>query len=216
MERERTTNLYDCAIVADGEFPTTKQPLELLAKVKHIIACDGAVQNLHKHGFKSDSIVGDMDSIPTELRNLYADRLLAITEQDTNDLTKAAIYARESRHKSVLIIGATGKREDHTLGNISLLIQYSEWFDEIEMISDYGRFTPLRRSATLASTPGQQVSIFVPDNHTRITTKGLKWDVTGRVFTNWWQGTLNEASGEEFSIIFSEPEMPLIIYRTLM
>jgi thiamine pyrophosphokinase len=214
MEREQTTTLYDCVVVANGDFPTKGS--ELLAKTKHIIACDGAVQHLHKNGFKPDAIIGDMDSIPTELRNLYADRLLAITEQDTNDLTKAAIYARESGYKSVLIIGATGKREDHTLGNISLLARYAAWFDNVEMISDYGRFTPLRKSAILTSTAGQQVSIFVPDNHTRITTKGLKWDVTDRVFSSWWQGTLNEASGEEFCIIFSEPEMPLIIYRTFM
>jgi len=206
------TTTYDCVIMADGEFPTTEHPLSLLKDAQAIIACDGAICKLHEQGIRPDAVVGDLDSIPTEMRKIYADRLHQTKEQDTNDLTKSAMLARSLGYKSVLILGATGLREDHTLGNISLLARYMDWFDCVEILSDYGRFTPINKSCTLTSVAGQQVSIFAMDNQTRITTKGLRWDVTDRIFSTWWQGTLNEAANTEFSLTFPAGSK-LIIYR---
>ena len=45
-------------------------------------------------------------------------------DQETNDLTKAVNYVKTLGFREVLILGATGRREDHTLGNISLLAQF--------------------------------------------------------------------------------------------
>ena len=51
--------LYDCVVVANGSFPQTAGPLELLKATPVIIACDGAVQNLHERGLVPSAIVGD-------------------------------------------------------------------------------------------------------------------------------------------------------------
>ena len=61
-----------CVIVANGRFPSAELPLRLLKEAKTIIACDGAVKTLYEKGIHPDAIVGDLDSIPADLRKRYA------------------------------------------------------------------------------------------------------------------------------------------------
>ena len=202
---------YDCVVVANGSFPQTDRPLELLKNAPVIIACDGAVQNIHERGLAPTAIVGDLDSIPQEMLERYADRIHVVEDQEINDLTKAVRFAHASGYQKILILGATGLREDHTLGNISLLMDYAPLFHRVEMMSDYGLFLPLLHTATLKSEPGQQISIFSMYPCGEITTEGLRWPITHRRLIAWWQGSLNEAVGTEFTLSLS-PDARLIIY----
>lgn len=203
---------YKCVVVANGSFPTTELPLGLLQKASVIIACDGASETLINQGYIPTAIVGDLDSIPKKVKERYADRIHQVIDQEINDLTKSVRFAHAMGCREVLILGATGLREDHTLGNISLLMDYAPMFDRIEMMSDYGWFTPLLHSATLKSYPGQQISLISMTPDGEITTKGLRWPIYRRHLTAWWQGTLNEAIDSEFSITISE-NARLLVYR---
>lgn len=214
MEAEQIIQPYKCVIMANGSFPQAQLPLKLLHEASAIIACDGAIETLHSHGLDPIAIVGDLDSIPEELRKKYANRIHHIKDQEINDLTKAVLYAKESGFREVLILGATGLREDHTLGNISLLIDYTPLFQRIEMLSDFGLFTPLLHTATLPSVVGQQISIFSLTPDKEISVQNLRWPIDHRKLTNWWQGTLNEALGREFTITL-QPESQVIIYRNI-
>ena len=191
---------YNCVVVANGSFPQTALPLRLLHEASVVIACDGAIEALDKAGITPAAIVGDLDSIPSCFRERY-------------DLTKSVRFAHRSGEQEVLILGATGLREDHTLGNISLLMDYAPLFRRIEMLSDYGIFTPLRQTTTLASDPGTQVSLFSLAPSGTISTTGLRWPIRDRRLTAWWQGTLNEATGDNFTVALS-PEARVIVYRT--
>lgn len=202
---------YDCIVVANGSFPQTPELLELLKTVPAIIACDGAVQNLHDRGLEPTAIVGDLDSIPPAMLRLYANRIHTVEDQEINDLTKAVRFAHTLGSRKLLILGATGLREDHTLGNISLLADYAPLFEQVEMRSDYGRFIPVLQTTTLACTPGQQISIFSLCPCGEITTEGLRWPITRRRLTSWWQGTLNEALGTTFTLTLSSGSR-LIVY----
>ena len=203
--------IYDCVVVANGSFPQTAGPLELLKSAPAIIACDGAVQNLHERGLEPTAIVGDLDSIPQEMLRLYADRIHTVEDQEINDLTKAVRFAHAAGYRKLLILGATGLREDHTLGNISLLMDYAPLFEQVEILSDYGHFVPVQQTMPLACTPGQQISIFSMYPCGEITTEGLRWPITRRRLTAWWQGSLNEALGNEFTLTLS-PEARVIVY----
>ena len=132
---------YKCVVVANGLFPTGQQALELLRQAEFVVACDGAGIGL-ENGRLPDAVVGDLDSLPEPVPNRYSDRIHRVKDQETNDLTKAVNYVKTLGFREVLILGATGRREDHTLGNISLLAQYVTEFERVEMVSDFGWFTP--------------------------------------------------------------------------
>ncbi|MGL4294003.1 MAG: thiamine diphosphokinase, partial [Bacteroidales bacterium] len=121
-------------------------------------------------------------------------------DQETNDLTKAINFAKGKGFYSPIIIGATGLREDHTLGNISLLTQYTGLFEHICMVSDYGIFHSISETTSFECSPGQQVSLFSIFPFGIISTRGLKYPIHKRNLPVWWEGTLNETTDSRFTI----------------
>jgi thiamine pyrophosphokinase len=196
-------------IVADGTFPTHEIPLGYLNNAKRIICCDGSAQILLLAGMQPDAIVGDMDSLNDELVNRFADRIYLDENQDTNDLTKAVSWCSDMGYKDIVIVGGTGKREDHTLGNISLLAEYVKSVNVI-MVTDTGIMRPLLKSSAISCFTGQQVSIFSIDPETEVTSFGLRYPLYKTKILNWWFATLNEALGDSFSLEFSQGR--LIVY----
>jgi len=183
-------NKFDAVILANGGYPVHEVPLNILQHASHVVACDGAVS----HYPQAEIIVGDGDSVPEAFRN----RLIQIDEQEDNDLTKATRYCLHQGWHRIAYLAATGMREDHTLGNIALLMRYYRDMDvEGIMATDYGIFTPAKGDRTFASKPGQQVSIF-NFGSTRISSEGLKWN--SYAYRELWQGTLNEALADQFTL----------------
>lgn len=187
----------DAVILANGEYPTHELPLRILSESAFIVCCDGAANEYIARGHTPDIIIGDGDSLSPDNKIRFAPIILQIADQETNDQTKAVQYLQSKGYRKIAIVGATGKREDHTLGNISLLIDYMKSGIEVRTFTDYGVFIPVKDSQTFASHAGQQVSIL------NFGAKGLKGE--GLVyplsdFSNWWQGTLNEATSNEFTI----------------
>ena len=198
-------------MVANGLFPTRPELLDCIRRADYLVACDGAIEKLEKFR-EPDVVVGDLDSLSNELRSCYENRIYEISEQETNDLTKAMHFVREKGWEDVLILGATGLREDHTLGNISLLLEYMSDFREVKICSDYGCFTPIQKTTLLNSYPGQQISLFSCYPHGEISVQGLRYPINHRKLYRWWEATLNEAIGEQFSVILHE-EGQVIIYQ---
>ena len=212
-----------------------------------IIACDGTVVNLAKNRFTPDYIVGDMDTLSAANQKKYKKLIRKNSSQENNDQTKAFEFAlqlikEEARAATIAkgansslqtqykitILGATGKREDHTLGNISLLADYAEMLKQsfsakatagnkklttdkdnlynitVEIITDYGIFTPYLDSFKITGRPrgsasqkkGEQVSFFAFDPTLRIKSKGLVYPLDNVKFDMWWKATLNEFAGD--------------------
>lgn len=190
-------------IVADGSFPEHHIPLGYLKNADRIICCDGSTENLLKAGFVPEAIVGDMDSLSKETADRFSDRIFRGGNQDTNDLTKAVCWCSERGYTEIVIVGATGKREDHTIGNISLLTEYSKDVKVI-MVTDTGILLPFLNGSEISSFPGQQVSIFSIDPETEITSKGLRYPLYRKKIDNWWVATLNESLEDSFTLEFNQ------------
>ena len=200
----------ETVILANGSFPQHEIPLGCLRSAKRIICCDGAAQSLLEFGLEPFAIVGDCDSLTPEISVKYADRIFRSAEQDTNDLTKSVRWCSENGYRDLIILGATGKREDHTIGNISLLADYAASVN-VEMLTDTGIFVPVTESIRFGCFKGQQVSIFSIDPETKITSVGLKYPLVNRKLKNWWEATLNEATGSSFELDFRGG--PLIVFQ---
>ena len=190
-------DLFDAVIVAGGEFPTAPLPLEILQSAQYVVCCDGAADRYIATGRVPDAIVGDGDSISAANREKFAHLLHIIAEQESNDQTKAVRFLMEQGKRRIAIVGATGKREDHTIGNISLLIEYARAGCDVCSFTDHGVFIPCNGTTTQKCRKGQQVSIFSITAR-ELSAEGLLYPIYD--FTNWWQGTLNECTGEEFTI----------------
>lgn len=231
-------------ILANGQFPKRKEALQAMLQAPLLICCDGAYDKLVASGLFSHATVmpeivtvGDGDSIELtdevksdtrKLKALFIDRYAS--DQDTNDLTKSVRYAVSRGVTHIVILGATGLREDHTLGNISLLGQYANMTSSegkplsVRMYSDYGYFTPVvaavqssgSTSPTVAkfkSYVGQQVSLFSLYGDMLVTVEGLKYPIVRRNLKQLWEATLNEATADSFKITLEGAGM-LLVYQT--
>jgi len=190
-------------ILADGSFPVHEIPLNCLRNATHIICCDGSAESLINADLEPEAIVGDLDSLNGDIAERYSDRLYRDDDQETNDLTKAVRWCASRGFDEIIILGATGKREDHTIGNISLLSDYSLYI-KVRMITDTGEIIPLVKSGTISSFPGQQISVFTVNPFTKVSSEGLKYELKDLELHNWWRATLNEARGDSFSLTFTE------------
>ena len=188
---------FEAVVVAGGDYPTAPQPLEVLHNAPFVVCCDGAADRYIATGHVPDAIVGDGDSISAYNRTKYASRLHIVAEQETNDQTKAVNFLLGKGMRNIAIVGATGRREDHTIGNISLLIEYARAGAQVRSFTDHGVFIPCNGDTTLKCRKGQQVSIF-SITAKKLSSEGLLYPIYD--FSNWWQGTLNECTGEEFTI----------------
>lgn len=233
-------------ILANGDFPSHPVPLRLLCEADLIICCDGAINKLathlmvdkpfanalqgiapHRQGTPiSVVVVGDGDSYRPNpsVDNLFSDAgspLLryADEDQETNDLTKAIRYAAHQGVRNIDIVGATGLREDHTLGNISLLAYHSDLYF-LRLFTDYGSFTPIQSTTRFKSFACQQVSIFnLRPTVATLGSKGLQYPFLNRTFEQWWEGTLNASMGDEFTVevnaLSGADKTPhVLVYRT--
>jgi thiamine pyrophosphokinase len=187
------------AILANGVFPTHAAPLAALRTAERIVCCDGAAAKLAAAGLTPAAIVGDLDSLPADLRARFRDRLHLDNSQADNDLAKAFRYCLQQNWRKLVILGATGLREDHTLGNLAWLADFATQA-EVTLLTDSGMFTAITQPTVFASHPGQQVSLFTFDGRTLLHARGLRYPVDNLQPTRWWQATLNEAIGEQFEV----------------
>ncbi len=216
--------MHNVVIICDGKFPKTEYPRYIIRTADFIICCDGALRKFMRAG-KSvfgeerlpDLVIGDMDTLPASLQKKYADIIIREDEQEHNDQTKAVRWALNNLKdiESIRILGATGGRSDHTIGNLSLIMEYTRMFDlgdiVLETVDDEGTFFPVTETTEFDCGIGRGVSIFSPDPTLRIRSTGLEYPTDNVVFDNWWKATLNKASADTVKLELSHKSIALVM-----
>ena len=198
-------------ILANGSFPRRKCLLETLRAAARIVCCDGAASALLRAGLEPDLVVGDLDSLDPALKKRFGSRLVHESEQETNDLSKAFRACMARDWTSIVILGAGGRREDHLLGNASLLPMFAAAGADVRMETDCGTFLPVLKSASFRRPVGTKVSIFSFHPEMPVTATGLVYPLDKLRLPFWWCGTLNETNAPEFSLTF-DGRAPLLLY----
>ena len=206
-------------ILAAGLFPTEPYPLYLLDSAEGVVCCDGALERWLEHtpSARPIAVVGDMDSLPQDLQERFSSCLVPVAEQDYNDLTKAMrwVLSVHPEVSEIVILGATGLREDHTVGNLGLLMDYPRLLDlgdrRVSMVSDFGTAFAVTDSCDMHLGEGRRISLFSADNTLRITSEGLQWPLDDVVFDAWWKATLNRTTSPIVSLHFNHPSAVLVM-----
>ena len=202
--------MHSVVILANGDFPKHPTPLLILKEATSIICCDGAVNNIEEYGLIPTHIIGDMDSISKELKIKYEGRLIHIEEQNENDLRKALKWAENNGAKKASILGATGKRDDHSLANIFTLLEFPSQL-KMTIFTDHGKFSVVKGDQKFASITGEQVSIFSADQTIEITSTYLKYNLNSKQLTTLYFGSLNESINDVFTISISHGK--ILVYQ---
>ncbi len=175
-------------ILAAGDFPKKDtKAYTTLAAAQRVVCCDSAADAYRKEFRREPTlVVGDCDSV----RGRFA-AIEKISEQETNDLEKAIRVCQKKAWANLLILGATGKREDHALGNIFRALDFG-----IPILTDFGFFHVLEPNKVnrFKMPLGAALSIFAPNPKTRMTSTGLEWPLDKVRFRNLYCATLNRTT----------------------
>jgi thiamine pyrophosphokinase len=166
-------------IIANGEPPQKKQLMMLMKRAGAVICADGGANTAVKMGITPDVIVGDLDSIHAEA--LVKFRRVAIHEDrndETTDLEKAITWAIQSNFDHITVVGASGKRLDHTVGNIGVLRKF--YPDAIvTLVDDHGEFCYVGCEYSFEAGKGDVVSLIPLNRCEGVSTTGLKYPLEG-------------------------------------
>ena len=148
-----------------------------------IIAADSGMDFLYENGVTPDIIVGDFDSATTKALEFFErkgqteiHRLNPI--KDDTDTEYAIRLAISEGARSIVLLGATGSRIDHVLGNISLLGIGLESGTDISIIDTNNRI----RMADKPVTIEKSVSLIAVTDDNEVSLRGFKYPVTDYSF----------------------------------
>lgn len=156
---------YRSVLCLDGELPVdflnqTRLPL---------IAADGAANTLTANGLQPSVIVGDCDSVRTELLEQYPH--VCDRSQDTTDFEKAFAYLKKENLLPMIVVGMSGGCLDRVLSNVFIFSQTNALF-----LSDTLIGFALTGRKTFDWEVDTKVSLFGCP-HAIVTSKGLKWEL---------------------------------------
>jgi thiamine pyrophosphokinase len=147
-----------------------------------LIAADGGAGLCLAHGRVPDLLVGDLDSISSDLlertRSAGTKVVQARADKDETDLDLALQGASDLGAERVLITAAWSERLDHTLAAIGSVFAYTGLtIDLIDPgMSGCVLDSQARRTATL-SGPGASFSLFTLDSGTVVSCVGARYEL---------------------------------------
>ena len=190
-------------IVGNGEFPSHPIPLNHLKNAGTIICTDGSADQLMKHNVTPNAIIGDMDSTKLKKDN-FKGIWNSSPDQNKTDLQKTLDWCIGNDLNDVTVLGTMGKREDHSLGNLHLLAEFSKKL-KMKFVTNHAVIYSFKGERTFLSLKEQQISIVAIEQIRSISTSGLKYELNNEQFPPACNGISNEAENDEFSINTSHP-----------
>lgn len=210
----------DCLIVSGGN-TSDAFATEIIKNGGYeiIIAADSGMEFLYRVGIKPDIIVGDFDSVDSSILDYYREQehieiCMLNQEKDDTDTEYAIREAIGRGASGITILGGTGTRLDHVMGNIALLGIGLEEGVDIELLDPYNRIRMFNRSVTIAKKDqyGKYISVIpYSDSVKNVTITGMKYPLTNCMMGGFNSlGVSNEITQEEASISFEEGIILLI------
>ncbi len=184
-------------LLLNGECPVQFPDME---KYDMICATDGAYKHLLDRNIEPHWISGDFDSlqnIPKEIKAIHT------PNQDDTDFEKALKILFENDCYDVDVYGASGKEQDHFLGNISTALA---WKGEINITfyDDYGFYFIADKNMVLSDVLGKTISLLPLPVAKGITAKGLQYRLTdGELHFGKRIGTRNKAIANQVKITYT-------------
>lgn len=170
-------------LLLDGEPPSPRLAEYAAANAIYIAATDGAARTAKQLELPLHLIIGDLDSIDQEAREHFGStRIIAVADQYSNDFEKAIQYILEQEvGDDLVILGMHGRRTDHTLTNLSVLVRFRDRFRSVRILDDHQEHRLLTKrypELHLSQSNGSIISLTPLPHALDVTTSGLYYPIT--------------------------------------
>ena len=204
-------------IIGNGE-PPSRELFATYAREADLILCaDGGANTASAYGYAPDYIVGDLDSVGHQIKAaLAADRVILVDPEGHvgTDGQKVLNHAVALGVTQAVLLGFTGRRTDHLLGNLSLLKTFADRL-ALRIVDDYCDIRLIDRSIRFRAAIGQKISLCPLDGAVEgITTEGLKWSLRSEsLIPGVRDGISNEVVANPVEIRVGRGDLLLCVQR---
>ena len=196
MKQKRNSFDNPVIVIANGSFPSHPMPLHYLNNHGTIICTDGATDKLINYGKKPDIVIGDFDS--TKIKNsTKVKKWIEAPNQNQTDLEKTFEWCVNNNIINIVLLGAGGKREDHTLGNLFTLAKYHGKLN-CEIITNHSKIICASGKNYISTNINQAVSIIATEPIESITLEGLQHNMKNEKISPSARAISNKAINNQF------------------
>ena len=183
-------------VIANGSFPSHPIAKNYLNKSGTIICTDGAADKLIDSGKNPDIIIGDFDSTSIKGKDRTG-KWIETPDQNKTDLEKTFEWCIMNNIKKIVLLGSSGKREDHTIGNLFTLAKHH---DEIqcEIITNHAKIICVSGENYISADTNQNISIIAPELIENITLDGLQYNMRNDSLSPSARAISNKAISDKF------------------
>ena len=196
MKQKRNSFDNPVIVIANGSFPSHPVPIHYMDNRGTIICVDGAADKLINYGENPDVVIGDFDS--TEIKNsTKVKKWIEAPNQNQTDLEKTFEWCVKNNIKDIVLLGAGGKREDHTLGNLFTMAKYHGKLN-CEIITNHSKIICASGKNYISTNINQAVSIIATEPIESITLEGLQYDMKNEKIFPSARAISNKAINNQF------------------
>ena len=204
-------------IVGNGEPPSRVLFAACAREAELILCADGGANTARRYGYAPDYIVGDLDSVSRQSKAaLAADRLVLVDPEGDvgTDGQKVLNHAIALGVTQAVLLGFTGRRTDHLLGNLSLLKTFADRL-VLRLVDDYCDIRLIDRCIRFRAALGQKISLCPLNGAAEgITTEGLKWPLRSEsLIPGVREGISNEVVANPVEIRVGRGDLLLCVQR---
>lgn len=176
-----------------------------------IFCTDGAFHYLKKMGFpleKLDFISGDFDSLR---EFIFQEKFIYTPDQNFTDFHKILEIIVEKGGQEVFVYGASGKEQDHFLGNLHTAFLFKDRL-KIKFFDEYSQYFFIPNDFELEGVFGKMISLMPFPLAENVFTRGLHWELNGETLSLTEKiGIRNRSDKDKISIKYDNGAMILFV-----
>ena len=201
-------------IIGGAEIRNYELIRESFGENDYYVYCDCGLKHQERLGVMPDLIIGDFDSYsrPEDLSNV----IVLPVEKDDTDTIFAVKEGIRRGCEDFLLIGATGGRQDHNLGNIYALLMLKNAGKTAKILDDYSEISIIAAGEECRVKNVWRFFSLLNISGTAkgITISGAKYNLDGaEILPEYQYGISNEVSGDEAVITLKEGNLLLVCTR---
>lgn len=189
----------------------------------YIFACDKGYEACEKLGVVPDALIGDFDSAEVgvveraKAEGVEIKRLNPVKDDTDVEAALVKAMAMAEPDESIFILGGTGSRVDHILGNIALLAMGVKNDRYVILLDSHNSISVIKPVTVhiVDNKPGRYVSVFpYMGPVTGVTMEGFKYPLKDATIEGFNTLTVSNEVVEDEGKIWFEGEGYLIVMET--
>ncbi|MFH1212812.1 MAG: thiamine diphosphokinase [Candidatus Neomarinimicrobiota bacterium] len=199
--------LPQALILGNGAFPERINLKQMSSNRDLLFVCaDGGAQKARELGLVPQMIIGDLDSISPETLNYFINIGVKVERnpaQDNNDLEKCIRYLLRHGLHQFILVGFTGRRDDHTLASLLIAKKYLRRAQFLIHSATAEMFLLKHGDWIFETFPGQIISLFGFPIARQVITHGLRFPLKNENLGCGSRGLSNIATQSTIRIQFT-------------